>query len=194
MQLFIEYFPLLVFFIINSIAGIYWATGSLIVAAFVQIFYYKFKKEKIPAKQWIIFGLIVVFGGLTIYLQNDAFLKWKVTIINAFFAAALLISNTLFKKNIIKEFLSESLSLPENIWSRLNLAWALFFLFCSGLNYYIAFNYALDTWVNFKVFGLTGLMFLFSITSILFLYKYLSVEADEIDSNHMTNEKSERSN
>jgi intracellular septation protein len=194
MQLFIEYFPLLVFFIINSIAGIYWATSSLIVAAFIQIFYYKFKKEKIPAKQWIIFGLIVVFGGLTIYLQNDAFLKWKVTIINAFFAGALLVSNTFFKKNIIKEFLSESLSLPENIWSRLNFSWALFFLFCSGLNYYIAFNFPLDTWVNFKVFGLTGLMFLFSITSILFLYKYLSVEEDEIDSNHMTNEKSERSN
>ncbi len=194
MQLFIEYFPLLVFFIINSIAGIYWATGSLIVAAFIQLFYYKFKKEKIPSKQWIIFGLIVVFGGLTIYLQNDAFLKWKVTIINAFFAGALLVSNTFFKKNIIKEFLSESLSLPDNIWSRLNFSWALFFLFCSGLNYYIAFNFPLDTWVNFKVFGLTGLMFLFSITSILFLYKYLSVEEDEIDSNHMTNEKSERSN
>jgi intracellular septation protein len=194
MQLFIEYFPLLVFFIINSIAGIYWATGSLIVAAFVQIFYYKFKKEKIPAKQWIIFSLIVVFGGLTIYLQNDAFLKWKVTIINAFFAAALLVSNTLFKKNIIKEFLSESLSLPENIWSRLNLAWALFFLFCSGLNYYIAFNYALDTWVNFKVFGLTGLMFIFSITSILFLYKYLPIEEDENETNNIANEKSEKSN
>lgn len=194
MQLFIEYFPLLVFFIINSIAGIYWATGSLIVAAFVQIFYYKFKKEKIPAKQWIIFSLIVVFGGLTIYLQNDAFLKWKVTIINAFFAAALLVSNTFFKKNIIKEFLSESLSLPENIWSRLNLAWALFFLFCSGLNYYIAFNYALDTWINFKVFGLTGLMFIFSITSILFLYKYLPIEEDENETNNIANEKSEKSN
>ncbi len=194
MQLFIEYFPLLVFFIINSIAGIYWATGSLIIAAFVQIFYYKFKKEKIPGKQWIIFGLIVVFGGLTIYLQDDAFLKWKVTIINAFFAGALLVSNLFFKKNIIKEFLSESLSLPDNIWSRLNLAWALFFLFCSALNYYIAFNFALDTWVNFKVFGLTGLMFLFSITSILFLYKYLPIEEVENDTNNSINEKNEKPN
>lgn len=194
MQLFIEYFPLLVFFIINSIAGIYWATGSLIVAAFVQIFYYKIKKEKIPTKQWIIFGLIVVFGGLTIYLQNDAFLKWKVTIINAFFAGALLVSNTFFKKNIIKEFLAESLSLPENIWSRLNLAWAMFFLFCSGLNYYIAFNYDLDTWVNFKVFGLTGLMLLFSITSILFLYKYLPLEEDESNADNTLSEKSNKSN
>jgi len=194
MQLFLEYFPLIIFFIINSIAGIYWATGSLIIAAFVQIFYFKITKQKIPAKQWIIFGLIVVFGSLTIYLQNDAFLKWKVTIINAFFAVALLVSELLFKKNIIKEFLGESLTLPENIWSRLNLAWSLFFLFCAGLNYYVAFNYDIDTWVNFKVFGLTGLMFLFSITSILLLYKYLPLEDDESDNNEVTNEVTNEEN
>ncbi len=179
MQLFLEYFPLVIFFIINSLAGIYWATASLIVAAFIQLIYFKIKKEKIPAKQWVIFSLIVVFGGLTIYLQNDAFLKWKVTIINAFFAIALLISNTYFKKNIIKEFLGESLSLPDNVWSRLNFSWAIFFLFCAGLNYYIAFNYDLSTWVNFKVFGLTSLMFVFSISSILFLYKYLPIIEEE---------------
>lgn len=188
MQLFLEYFPLFIFFIINSLAGIYWATASLIVAAFIQILYFKLKKQKIPAKQWIIFGLVVVFGGLTIYLQNDAFLKWKVTIINAFFAVALLVSNHLFKKNIIKEFLGESLKLPENIWSKLNFTWAMFFLFCAALNYYVAFNFDLDTWVNFKVFGLTGLMFVFSITSILALYKHLPLE--ELDEEHQKAEES----
>jgi intracellular septation protein len=189
MHLFLEYFPLIIFFIVNSLAGIYWATGSLIVAACFQIIYFKIKKEKIPTKHWIIFGLIVVFGGLTIYLQNDAFLKWKVTIINTFFAGALIVSNSFFNKNIIKEFLGESLSLPDNIWSRLNFAWALFFLFCAGLNYYVAFNYDLDTWVNFKVFGLTGLMFIFSITSILLLYKYLPLEEDEKDKNNNENKQ-----
>ncbi|ALO34960.1 septation protein A [Colwellia sp. MT41] len=192
MQLFLEYFPLIVFFIVNSVAGIYWATGSLIIAACIQMLHYKFKKEKIPTKQWIIFGLVVVFGGLTIYLQNDAFLKWKVTIINAFFAGALLVSDLLFKRNIIKQFLGESLALPEKIWTRLNLAWAMFFLFCAGLNYYVAFNFDLDTWVNFKVFGLTGLMFIFSITSILFLYKYLPLEED--DNDKVKDEKSSKSN
>lgn len=181
MQLFLEYFPLVIFFVINSIAGIYWATASLIVAAVIQMVYFKVRKEKIPAKQWVIFTLIVVFGGLTIYLQNDAFLKWKVTIINTFFALALLVSNSFFKKNIIKEFLGESLYLPDPIWSKLNFSWAVFFLFCAGLNYYVAFNYDLDTWVNFKVFGLTGLMFVFSITSILFLYKYLPLDEEEAD-------------
>ena len=133
----------------------------------------------------------MVFGGLTIYLQNDAFLKWKVTIINAFFAIALLISNYVFNKNIIKEFLGESLTLPENIWSKLNFSWAVFFLFCALLNYYVAFNYDLDTWVNFKVFGLTGLMFVFSITSILALYKHLPLEEAEPDSDEIKEDKSQ---
>ncbi len=181
MQLFLEYLPLLIFFIINSMAGIYWATASLIVAALIQMLYFKLKKEIIPVKQWVIFSLIVVFGGLTIYLQNDAFLKWKVTIINSFFALALIISDTLFKKNIIKEFLGESLVLPQPVWSRLNFSWAIFFLFCAGLNYYIAFNYDLDTWVNFKVFGLTALMVIFSIISILFLYKYLPIDEEPLE-------------
>ncbi len=193
MQLFIEYFPLFIFFIINALADIYWATASLIVAAFIQIFYFMIKKEKIPAKQWIIFSLIVVFGGLTIYLQNDAFLKWKVTIINGFFAVALLVSNVFFKKNIIKEFLGESLTLPNNIWNRLNVAWAIFFIFCAALNYYVAFNFSLDTWVSFKVFGLTALMLVFSITSVLMLYKYLPTEqeskaAEAANDNNRTNQ------
>jgi intracellular septation protein len=181
MQIFLEYFPLVIFFIVNSLAGIYWATASLIIAAAIQMIYFKIRKEKIPAKQWVIFSLIVVFGGLTIYLQNDAFLKWKVTIINVCFGLALLISHYIFKKNIIKEFLSESLSLPEEIWGKLNFSWAVFFLFCAGLNYYIAFNYDLDIWVNFKVFGLTALMFGFSITSILLLYKYLPLDEDRAE-------------
>lgn len=176
MQIFLEYAPLFIFFIVNSLAGIYWATASLIAASCAQLLYFKIKKEKIPTKHWVIFALIVVFGGLTIYLQNDAFLKWKVTIINGFFAVALLVSQYAFKKNIIKEFLGEALSMPDNIWERLNFAWATFFIFCAGLNYYVAFNYDLDTWVNFKVFGLTGLMLVFSITSILSLYKYMPTD------------------
>ena len=193
MQLFLEYFPLIIFFIVNSVADIYWATGSLIIAAFLQIFYFMVMKKKIPAKQWIIFALIVVFGGLTIYLQNDAFLKWKVTIINTFFAGALIISDRVFNKNIIKEFLGESLVLPENIWTKLNFSWAMFFLFCAGLNYYVAFTYDLDTWVNFKVFGLTALMFVFSIGSILALYKHLPVDEEASDDeNENKNEKNEQ--
>ncbi|MBU2926495.1 septation protein A [Colwellia sp. 4_MG-2023] len=175
-----EYIPLVIFFVVNKFVDIYWATASLIASSALQILYYIIKKEKVPTRNWIFFGLIAVFGGLTIFLHDEAFIKWKVTIINEFFAVALLVSYYLFKKNIIKQFLSESINLPDPIWTKLNLAWALFFALCGVLNWYVAFNFDLETWVNFKVFGLTGLMFAFSIITILSLHKYMRDDSEDI--------------
>jgi intracellular septation protein len=174
-----EYLPLVIFFIVYQFMDIYWATGSLIVLAGAQIIYYLIKKEPIPKRTLIFFVLIAVFGGLTIFLHDDTFLKWKVTIINLFFAFTLIISDRLFNKNIIKDFLNESLTLPDNIWGKLNLAWALFFALSAFLNLYVAFNFDQDTWVNFKVFGLTGLMFVFSICCIIYISKYLPDDDDD---------------
>lgn len=176
----LEYLPLIIFFIVNKYADIYWATGSLILTSALQILYYVIKKEKVPTRNWIFFGLIAVFGGLTIFLHDDAFIKWKVTIINELFALALIVSYYGFKKNLIKQFLSESLTLPEPVWVKLNLAWAALFAVLGALNIYVAFNYDLETWVNFKVFGLTGLTLAFAVGSILTLYKYLPKDSDEV--------------
>lgn len=178
MHAFLEYIPLILFFVVYKFADIYWATGSLIIASILQILYYFIKKEKVPTKTWVLFGLITVFGGLTIFLQDDLFLKWKVSIINWLFAVALIISRYVFNKNIIKNMLDESMELPEKVWSNLNLSWAGFFTFCGAINIYIAFNFEQETWVNFKVFGLMGLTFVFAITSIMSLYKYLPQEED----------------
>lgn len=175
-----EYIPLIIFFIVNKFADIYWATGSLIITSALQILYYFIKKEKVPTRNWIFFGLIAVFGGLTIFLHDESFIKWKVTIINEFFALALLISYYGFGKNIIKQFLSESLTLPEPVWVKLNLAWATLFALLGALNLYVAFNFDLETWVNFKVFGLTGITLIFAVGSIFSLYKYLPKEDEEI--------------
>jgi len=180
MHVILEYIPLIVFLLFYKFADLYWATGSLIVTSALQILYYLIKKEKVPVRNWIFFALIAVFGGLTIFFHDDTFIKWKVTIINAFFAMALLISQYVFKKNIIKQFLSESLTLPEPIWIKLNVAWAVFFALCGALNLYVAFNFELDTWVNFKVFGLTGLTLAFAVGSILSLYKYLPKDDEEV--------------
>jgi intracellular septation protein len=174
-----EYLPLIIFFIFFKFGDLYWATGSLIVTSALQILYYIIKKKPIPKRNWIFFGLIAVFGGLTIFFHDDAFIKWKVTIINTLFAVALIVSNHLFKKNLIKEMLGEGLTLPENIWTKLNLAWAIFFLFCGTLNIYIAYNFELETWVNFKVFGLMGLTFVFAVGSIFSLYKYLPLDDEQ---------------
>ena len=179
MHAFLEYIPLVIFFVFYKFGDIYWATGSLIVTSAIQIAYYLIKKQPVPKRNLIFFGLIAIFGGLTIFLQDETFLKWKVTIINGIFAAALIISQQVFKKNIIKQFLGEALTLPENIWNNLNLAWAVFFATCGLLNWYIAFNFSLETWVNFKVFGLTGLTFVFAIGSVISLYKYMPDEQEE---------------
>ena len=183
MHAFFEYAPLVVFFVIYKFVDIYWATGSLIIISALQILYYLSKKQQVPTRNWVFFGLIAVFGSLTIFLHDDTFLKWKVTIINEIFAVALIVSKVFFKKNLIKGFLEEGLTLPDSIWSKLNFAWAGFFAFCGGLNWYVAFNFDQETWVNFKVFGLTGLTFAFAIVSIMSLYKYLP-----------TDEKSEKDN
>jgi intracellular septation protein len=176
-----EYVPLIIFFIFYKFADIYWATGSLIVTSALQIIYYLVRKEPVPMRNWIFFGIIAVFGSLTIFLHDDTFIKWKVTIINEFFAIGLLVSQYFFNKNLIKQFLGEALTLPDNIWAKLNLAWAAFFALCGFLNLYIAFNFEQEVWVNFKVFGLTGLTFVFAIGSIFSLYKYLPQETEKSD-------------
>ncbi len=179
MHAFLEYIPLVIFFVFYKFADIYWATGSLIVASAIQIAYYLIKKQPVPKRNLVFFGLIAVFGGLTIYLHDDTFLKWKVTIIQGIFAIALIVSQKVFNKNIMKQFLGEALTLPEEIWNKLNLSWAVFFATCGLLNWYIAFNFSLETWVNFKVFGLTVLTFVFAIGSVLSLHKYMPDDPEE---------------
>jgi len=183
-----EYLPLIIFFIFYKFGDIYWATGSLIVTSALQILYYLIRRQPVPKRNWIFFGLIAVFGGLTIFFHDDAFLKWKVTIINSIFGITLLISEKFFNKNWIKEMLGEGLTLPDNIWKKLNFAWAIFFLSCGALNIYIAYNFSLETWVNFKVFGLMGLTFTFAIVSIFSLYRYLPKD-DETEHSENTNQK-----
>jgi intracellular septation protein len=180
MHVIFEYIPLITFFIVNKFYDIYWATGALIVTSGFQILYYLVKKEKVPTRHWVVLGLLVFFGGLTIFFHNDAFIKWKVTVINELFALVLLISHYGFKNNLMKKLLKKNLpELPNKVWEKLNLAWACFFAVCGLVNYYVAFNFELETWVNFKVFGLTGLTFAFTILSMLSLYRYFPQDEEE---------------
>ncbi len=183
MHAFFEYIPLVIFFAIYSLVDIYWATAALIVTSALQIVYFVAKREPVPTKNWVFFAIIAVFGGLTIFFHDDTFIKWKVTIINMLFAAVLIISNKFFNKNLMKNFLGEALTLPEDIWAKLNLSWALFFAFCALLNLYIAFNFELQTWVYFKVFGLTALMIIFAVGSIMALHKHLPQDEEQDSDN-----------
>jgi intracellular septation protein len=154
-------------------APILLATAIAILATFAQIGYLLVKGKKVDAMLWISLVIITVFGGATIYFHNETFIKWKPTVLYWVFGAGLLLSQTLFGKNLVRLMMEKQISLPHTVWQRLSFAWALFFIAMGMLNLYIAYNFATATWVNFKLFGFTSLMFVFVIAQSLFLSKYI---------------------
>lgn len=177
MKFLFDLFPVILFFAVFKFFGIYVATASAIIATLGQIVWVKFKHGKVDGMLIASGVIIVVFGGATLLLHDEGFIKWKPTILYWLFAAVLIGSNLIIKKNLIRHMMEKQIALPEAIWGRLNLAWALFFVVLGCLNLYMAFNYSTDTWVNFKLFGTTGLMLVFVIIQGLFLNKHIT-EAD----------------
>jgi intracellular septation protein len=160
-----------------KLAPILLATVVVIAATVAQIVWVRIRHGKVDKMLWVSLVLVVVFGGLTLAFQNEAFIKWKPTILYWVFAGSMAFSAYVLKKNAIKAMLGEQLTLPEPIWTRVNLAWIAFFLVMGVLNLIIAFNFSTDTWVNFKLFGGMGLMLVFVLGQGLLLSKY--VEEDK---------------
>lgn len=172
MKLLFDLFPVILFFIAFKLKDIYVATAVAIGATIAQIIWMKFKHGKVDVMLWVSFGIITVFGGATLILHDESFIKWKPTILYWLFSAALLISSTVFNKNLIRTFLQEKIALPLHVWNRLNLAWSVFFAALGFINLYVAFNYSTDSWVTFKLFGFTGLMLVFILGQGIWLTKY----------------------
>ncbi|WP_241660696.1 septation protein A [Aeromonas salmonicida] len=166
----------MVFFAIYKLYDIYYATGALVVVTGLQLLYGWLKYRKVEKMQLFTFVLVAFFGSLTLIFHDDTFIKWKVTVINALFALALLIGRYGFGKNLLKQMLGKELSAPDPVWDRLNLGWVTFFALCGLLNLYIAFNLPQEVWVNFKVFGLLGLTLISTLLSGLYLYRHLPAE------------------
>lgn len=156
-------------------APIMLATLVAIVATTAQIVYLLARRKKIDGMLWFSFGIIVVFGGLTIYFHNDTFIKWKLSILYWGYALTLLISRTLLGKNLTRSFLGmleQEMQIPAPMWERLNIIWIAFFAAMGGLNLLVAYNFSTATWVNFKAFGSTGLMFVFILLQIVYLSRF----------------------
>ncbi len=171
-QLF-EFFPILLFFIAFKLYDIYVATAVVIVATLAQVGYNWFKYRKVETMQWITLGLILVMGGATLYLHDEKFIKWKLTLIEWLFGIAFLGSQFIGEKPFIERMMGEALVLPKLIWKRLNLVWALFFISVGFLNLYVMEHYSTNDWVTFKTIGVPVLMVLFIFVQMLFLYKYI---------------------
>jgi len=188
MHALIEYIPLILFFAIFKLVDIYWATGLLMATTLIQVAYSYFKHGKVPTRQWIFFGIAAVFGTLTLVFHDEQYIKWKATIIYAGLSLTLLVSRYVLNKNLVKKALSSILEnandskleikVPEPLWNKLNLMWVAITAGIAVLNIYIAYNFSLDFWVNFKVFGLMGITFVSIFATIIALYKYLPDEEE----------------
>ena len=173
MKILFDLFPIILFFVAFKFQGIYVATAVAIAATVLQIVWTKWRHGKIDTMLWVSFGIISVFGGATLLLHDETFIKWKPTVLYWLFSAILLISNGWFHKNLMRALLHEKIALPLPVWHRLNLGWSLFFGVLGFVNLYVAFNYSTDAWVNFKLFGFTGLMIVFILAQSAWLAKYV---------------------
>lgn len=179
MKLLFDLFPVILFFIVFKVAGVFAATAAAIAATFVQVAWVKYRHGKVDTMLWVSLGIITVFGGATLLLHDETFIKWKPTILYWFFTVTLLFSAIFLKKNLMRALLHEKMTLPDFVWHRLNLAWSGFFALLGILNLYVAFNYNTDAWVNFKLFGATGIMLVFILAQAAMLSKYVEEDHKE---------------
>src|SRR5450756_862718 len=129
MKFLFDLLPVILFFVVFKFAGVYAATGVAIAATFAQIGWLKFRRRKVDTMLWISLAIIVVFGGATLLLHDETFIKWKPTVLYWLFGASLLGAKLFFRRNLIRAMLGEQVSMPEAGWTRLNWSWAGFFAF-----------------------------------------------------------------
>jgi len=175
MQFLADYFPLILFFVAFKLADIYVATGVDIAASGVQIAWLRIKRGRIAPVHWLSLAIIVVFGGATLLLHDDTFIRWKPTALYALFAMTLAVGRLVFRRNLLT-YVMQGITLPDAVWTRLTWSWVGFFVFMAVLNWYVAFHYPLETWVNFKVWGGIGLFLVFAVVQGLFLSRHLDGE------------------
>ena len=159
--------------------AIFLATLVSIIATMLQIIWTKYRHGQVDGMLWVSFVVIAVFGGATLIFHNDTFIRWKPSVLYWLFAGTLMGSRLLFHKNLIRSMLSKKIALPVHVWNTLNLMWATFFTVLGFINLYVAYNFSIDTWVNFKLFGFTGLMLIFIFAQSAWLARYMTEKKEE---------------
>jgi intracellular septation protein len=173
MKFLFDMLPVVLFFIAFKVKDIYWATAVAIIVSILQIIYLKVRGKEIEGMQWASLGIICVFGGMTLLLHDENFIKWKPTILYSLFSVALTISMLVKKKNLIKAMMGKQMELPDAVWNKINWLWASFFAVMAVVNIWVAYNFSTEDWVNFKMFGTLGLTFLFVIAQALYIGKHM---------------------
>jgi intracellular septation protein len=171
LKLAVEVGPLVVFFVVNARAGIFWGTGVFMGATVVSLIASRILFGRIPVMPLVTGVCVMVFGGLTLWLQDDHFIKIKPTIVNALFAGALFVG-LLAGQSLLRVIFGEVFRLTDEGWRKLTLRWAFFFTFLAVLNEVVWRSFTTDTWVSFKVFGVMPLTMAFAVAQVGLLRQY----------------------
>lgn len=177
MKQWLDYIPLVAFLVAFKTLGIFPATAVLMGSTVLLYGYLHFTEGKLEKNHKIVLAVTLVFGGLTLALHDDTFIKWKAPIVNWVLALFFLGSHFIGDKLAIERLMGHAISLPARVWTGLNLSWALFFASLGAANLYVAYHYE-AIWVDFKVFGSLGLTFVFVIAQMAVISRYLPPETD----------------
>ncbi|HLB43449.1 MAG TPA: septation protein A [Gammaproteobacteria bacterium] len=178
MQFLYEFLPVLLFFLAFKFYHIYVATVVGIAATAIQAAIHRLWFKRWDKKQLITFSVFLFFGSMTLYFHNPIFVKWKPTVVLWIFALLLMGSQLFTRKPLMQRFMEGVLqdkgNVPVSIWRRINIMWIVFFVALGGFNLYFAYYFSDDVWVNFKFYGITGALFLFSLLQAIYLARYLN--------------------
>ncbi len=163
--------PLVIFFAVNAIHGIFAATGVFMIAIVLSLAIAYAAARHIPTLPLVSGLIVLIFGGLTLYLQNETFIKLKPTIVNLLFASVIF-GGLLFGKNYVKSLLGTMVELKEEGWRQLAVRWGLFFVAMAIVNEVVWRNFSTDTWVTFKVFGFLPLTVVFALAQTPLMNRY----------------------
>jgi intracellular septation protein len=173
MKFLFDLFPVVLFFVAFKTYDIYVATAVAIAATFIQIGWTLLRHRKVDKMLWASLAVIVIFGGATLLLQDETFIKWKPTVLYWLFATVLTVSALAFRKNLIRVMMEAQVTLPDPVWGKLLASWIVFFALMGVLNLAVAYNFSTDDWVNFKLFGGIGLMLAFIVLQALLLARHI---------------------
>ncbi len=178
MKFLFDFFPVILFFVAFKVSDIFVATGVAIAATVAQIAWVLARRKKVTGMQWTSLVIIVIFGGATLLLRDETFIKWKPTVLY-WLAGVVFLGALAFRQNLVKEVMGEGIELPAPVWTKLAVAWGIFFLFKGALNLWVAYTFSTEVWVNFKLFGGMGLMLAFVVAQALWIARYLPDEKKE---------------
>ncbi len=165
LKLVLEIGPLVIFFLSNSWHGIQFATKAFMIATIISLVLSRWLLGKIAVMPLVTAVFVMIFGGLTVWLEDDHFIKLKPTIVNLFFGT-ILFGGLFFGKSLLKHVFADAFHLTDIGWRILTLRWGFFFLVLAALNEIVWRNFSTDSWVTFKTFGIMPLTMVFAVSQI----------------------------